>query len=75
MQVIVNSISYLVSPASSPKHRKINVQKPFCGIISAREINVLSEKPCTCRRPENVQKAYWTGFDVGITRNVRLIAT
>ena len=55
------------------KQRKINVQRPYCGIISAKEIIVLSEKPCTCRRPENVQTAHWTGFDAGITGNVRVI--
>ncbi len=69
-----HELNYVVSPANSQKHRKINVQRPFCGIISARKINVLSEKPCTCRRAEDVQTAHWTGFDAGITRNVRLIA-
>ena len=65
---------YLVSPAECQKHRKFNVQRPFCGIISTRKINKIDEKPCTCRRPENVQTAHWTGVDAGITRNVRLIA-
>ncbi len=67
--------STVVSPASSQKHKKFNVQRPFRGIISAWKIKEFNEKPCTCRRPENVQTAYWTGFDAGITRNVWLIAS
>lgn len=65
---------YVVSPARSQKHNKINVRRPFCGIINARKIKELSEKPCTCRRHENVQTAQWTDFYAGVTRNVRLIA-
>ena len=52
--VVLLQIYYIVSPARNQKHRKINVQRPFYGIIAARKPKDLGKKPCTCRRPENV---------------------